>query len=377
MEQNGGVCWQKQKYAAITLKQGEYKMKKQFAYLVFIGRFQPFHVGHQEVLNKALSMAERVIVLVGSSHQPRTIKNPFTFEDRKQMILNSYDFLMLRDQKENKPPSIIVEPLQDQRYNDQSWTASVQATVEGIMTRAVGWTDRPLRGGIIGHEKDASSYYLKMFPQWELVEHSINEEVHATDMRKLYFESNIKYLSAIVPNAVYGFLEEFAKKSEFADLVKEQAFITAYKKSWAAAPYPPTFVTCDAVVVQSGHVLLIKRKAEPGKGLYALPGGFVGQEERIEDAMIRELREETRLKVPAPILRGSIKAKEVFDHPGRSLRGRTITQAFYIELEAGKLPAVKGGDDAAEAKWMPLSHIREEEMFEDHISMLQHFVGKL
>lgn len=352
-------------------------MKKQFDYIVFIGRFQPFHMGHKEVLDKALTMAERVIVLVGSSHQPRTIKNPFTFAERKQMILNTYGFNSLTTEFNPALNQMIIEPLQDQRYNDQSWTSSVQALVEGIMTRAVGWTDKPLRGGIIGHEKDASSYYLKMFPQWELVEHSINEEVHATDMRKLYFESHIRYLSAIVPAPVYKFLEDFTKKSEFSDLVKEQAFITAYKKSWAAAPYPPTFVTCDAVVIQSGHVLLIKRKAEPGKGLYALPGGFVGQEERIEDAMIRELREETKIKVPAPVLRGSIKAKEVFDHPNRSLRGRTITQAFYIELEAGKLPAVKGGDDAFEAKWVPLSHIREEEMFEDHISIIQHFVGKL
>lgn len=342
-------------------------MKKQFDYLVFIGRFQPFHMGHKEVIDKALELAEKVIVLVGSSFQPRTIKNPFTFDERKIMIQRAVGV----------GTQLIIAPLQDQRYNDQAWSSNVQKTVQDEVTKAFGWRDKPPRGGIIGHNKDDSSYYLQLFPQWELIDHAMNEEVHATDMRELYFESHIKYLGAIIPPEVYNFLEDFTKKAEFSALVKEQAFIKAYKKSWEAAPYKPTFVTVDAMVVQSGHVLLIRRNAEPGKGLWALPGGFVNQTERIEDAMIRELREETKLKVPAPVLRGSIKSTHVFDHPNRSLRGRTITHTSYIELVSGKLPAVKGGDDAAEAKWVPLSHIREEEMFEDHFSIIEHYLGKL
>jgi len=350
-------------------------MKKQFDYVVFIGRFQPFHAGHQEVLNRALQLADKVIVLVGSSFQPRTIKNPFTFDERKQMILDTYNFLTLRDQAEGKSPSIIIAPLQDQRYNDQAWTARVQATVESEVTKAFGWTDKPLRGGLIGHSKDESSYYLQLFPQWESVEHSINEEVHATDMRELYLEANVKYLKSVVPPEVYKFLVEFSRKSEFTELAKEQAFIKAYKKSWEAAPYAPTFVTVDSLMVCAGHILLIKRKAEPGKGLYALPGGFVNQKERLEDAMIRELREETKIKVPEPVLRGSIKKTAVFDHPERSLRGRTITHCYLIELVSGKLPIVKGGDDAQTAKWIPLSHVREEEMFEDHYQIILSLVG--
>ena len=348
-------------------------MKKQFDYLVFIGRFQPLHVGHQEVLDKALTLADKVIVLVGSSFQPRTIKNPFTFDERATMI---------RDANKAYPGGenclrLRVAALRDFKYNDQAWAAEVQSLVASEVLSAFGWSDMPKRGGLIGHAKDESSYYLQMFPQWELVEHSINEEVHATDIRDIYFGSNIRYLQSVLPASVYQALEAFTKKGEYKDLVKEQEFIKAYKRSWAAAPYAPTFVTCDAVVIQSGHVLLVKRRAEPGRGLYALPGGFVNQGERIEDAVIRELREETRIKVPAPVLKGSIKAKEVFDHPDRSLRGRTITQAFFIELPPGKLPPVKGGDDAESAKWVPLSFVREEEMFEDHYSIIQHFVGSL
>ena len=57
-----------------------------YDYVVFIGRFEPFHIGHQEVVQRALEIAERVIILVGSSNQPRTIKNPWTFGNRKEMI---------------------------------------------------------------------------------------------------------------------------------------------------------------------------------------------------------------------------------------------------------------------------------------------------
>ena len=350
--------------------------QKQFDYLVFIGRFQPFHVGHQEVITKALELADKVVILVGSSNQPRNIKNPFSFAERKTMILNAYGFNTIPGDTNTDYKRLLIAPLRDQKYNDQAWAASVQNIVQGQIA-TLGWTDKPRRGGLIGHAKDESSYYLQMFPQWELVEHSINEEVHATNMREIYFEANIRYLRDVVPDSTYRFLESFAHTGDYKALQAEQVFIRKYKKSWEAAPYAPTFLTCDAVVVQSGHVLLVKRGANPGKGLWALPGGFVNQGERIENAMLRELREETRLKVPEPVLRGSIKSKEVFDHPDRSLRGRTVTQAFHIELTSGKLPAVKGGDDAAQAKWVPLSFVREEEMYEDHYQILTHFVGNV
>ncbi|MCY1381745.1 Bifunctional NMN adenylyltransferase/Nudix hydrolase [compost metagenome] len=94
---------------------------------------------------------------------------------------------------------------------------------------------------------------------------------------------------------------------------------------------------------------------------------------------MRELREETRLKLPAPVLRGSLRAQEAFDHPERSLRGRTITHAFHFEFQAGELPPVKGGDDAAKARWFPLSELRamESQIYEDHFYIIERFIGTL
>ena len=113
-----------------------------------------------------------------------------------------------------------------------------------------------------------------------------------------------------------------------------------------------------------------------------MPGGYLNQFEKIEDGCIRELKEETKLKVPEPVLRGSIKQKEVFDHPLRDVRGRCITHAFYMPIEPnadGSLPKVKGGDDAAKADWVELKEVTNNprRFFVDHYIILEKFIGRL
>jgi bifunctional NMN adenylyltransferase/nudix hydrolase len=173
-------------------------------------------------------------------------------------------------------------------------------------------------------------------------------------------------------------LAAYRKTGRYRWLAEEAAYIRTYRQIWSVAPYPPTFVTTDAVVVQSGHVLVVKRRVRPGQGLIALPGGYLHQDEKVVDGMMRELREETGLKVPKPVLEGSIAGSHVFDAPGRSARGRVITHAFLIQLKAGPLPAVRGADDAEKAFWMPLADIyaHEDNFFEDHVQIIQHFISR-
>jgi bifunctional NMN adenylyltransferase/nudix hydrolase len=164
----------------------------------------------------------------------------------------------------------------------------------------------------------------------------------------------------------------------YQDRCEEYKFIEDYKKQWANAPFPPTFVTTDAVVVQSGHVLVVRRKFNPGKGLIALPGGFIRGNEKIQSAAIRELKEETGIRVDAEDLVNNIVDNKVFDHPNRSLRGRTVTHAFYIRLKDGKLPHIKANDDAERAFWMPLADVvlLENEFYEDHAQIINCFVSR-
>jgi len=180
----------------------------------------------------------------------------------------------------------------------------------------------------------------------------------------------------MVAAPVFCAMEVFAKTPEFNRLYKEHQHIQDYKAQWVGAPFPPTFVTVDAVVICSGHVLVVRRKGALGNGLIALPGGFLNTNETIVNGCLRELREETSIKIHVNELRKHIVDERVFDHPTRSLRGRTITHAVYIDLGRGELPPVKGTDDADKAWWMPLAelHAREAEFFEDHAHIVQRFI---
>ena len=91
--------------------------------------------------------------------------------------------------------------------------------------------------------------------------------------------------------------------------------------------------------------------------------------------MIRELREETGIKVPAPVLVGNIKDTKVFDAIDRSARGRTITHAFKIVLPDGPLPKVKGMDDAEKAQWIPIAEVKSDMTFDDHFDIIQWAIG--
>jgi bifunctional NMN adenylyltransferase/nudix hydrolase len=338
-------------------------MSKPYNTLVLIGRFQPLHSAHLEIIKRATALTDQLVIIVGSANQPRTYKNPFTFDERAGMIKSATRGLNMQ---------VYVEPNTDTIYNDQAWAVRVQGIVSKY--RTLGG-----RVGIIGHKKDDSSFYLDMFPQWGFEDVELVEFLSAVDIRDLYFKRdvNMKFIRGVVPETVFDFLDEFRHHEEYEQIIREREFITEHNKQYAGLRYPPIFSTADAVVVCSGHVLMIKRRAEPGRGLWALPGGYVNArtDKTVEDAAIRELREETQIKVPAPVLRGSIRRSRVFDAIDRSPRGRIITHAFHIELPDGELPKVKGGDDAEKARWVPIAEVRSEECFEDHYEILTHFVG--
>ena len=340
--------------------------KKEYDTLVLIGRFQPFHSAHLTIINRAKLLCRQLIVITGSAHRPRTYKNPFTSAERKEMIFRSTAGIV------DGGFYIKTEANIDTIYNDAAWAVRIQS----IVSKHTIPGDKI---GIIGHKKDNSSFYLDMFPQWGFENIESIQPLNATDIRDLYFryDVNMNFIKNVVPESTYDFLQEFRKTAEFEQIIKEREFIATYKKQYESLPYPPIFVTSDAVVMQSGHVLMIKRKAEPGKGLWALPGGFVNaaEDKSVLDAAIRELREETGIKVPAPVLRGSIVDSKVFDAIDRSARGRTITHAFKIMLSEGELPKVKGQDDAEKARWVPIAEVRSEECFEDHYEILQNFLG--
>lgn len=117
--------------------------------------------------------------------------------------------------------------------------------------------------------------------------------------------------------------------------------------------YSRPALTADAIVVTRDppqRVLLIRRKHPPFAGGWALPGGFVDQDEPLETAARRELREETGLEVQA------LEQMHTFGDPGRDPRGWTVSVAFVAVADAAQSQP-KASDDAAEVAWYPLDQL--------------------
>jgi len=125
-------------------------------------------------------------------------------------------------------------------------------------------------------------------------------------------------------------------------------------------------LTVDGIVFEDGKVLLIKRKRDPFKGRWALPGGFVNYNEKVEDAVVREVKEETNLETEIDYLFG------VYSDPDRDPRGHTVSIVYVLKRRGGTL---RGGDDAEDARFFPLDELPE--LAFDHGKILSDFRRKI
>ena len=335
---------------------------------LYIGRFEPPHAGHLALVQRALDSAPQVIVIMGSAWQVRSPKNPFTWQERADMLLGALPAA--------ERGRVQVLPVRDY-YNEARWVAAVRAAVAEC-------TPPHARIGLVGHFKDATSSYLSAFPGWTLIPMERQGSIDATTIRDAYFGATpatataaLAPLADQIPASTLTALGTFAQQTEYTTLQEEWRVLRAHRQSWAHAPYPPVFVTVDAVLRCRNQVLLIRRAHAPGKGQLAVPGGFIEQRETLWQSCLRELAEETHCAVSEAQLRSALQSVAVFDHPDRSQRGRTITHAHYFDLGDVPLPAVQADDDALQAQWVPVAQLTalEDRFFEDHFHMLDHFLG--
>lgn len=340
---------------------GQLKSSARHALGLVIGRFQPFHHGHEVICRHALDNCERLLVVLGSGQQARSVRNPWTDAERQQLIRDSLPDIA--------PQRLLFESVPDVFYNEKVWLDLVDKAVHRHAD------DRGVC--LFGHTKDSSSYYLALFPQWGYEELPSFQDLSATPLREALLAAGSEAVDEVLarwawamPQCGDGPLRALLAQPSYPGLCAEYQVIAEHRESWAGAPYPPVFVTVDALVECAGHVLLIQRGYRPGKGLWALPGGFLDQQERLQRGAERELREETGLDLAA--LAPQLVSAQVYDAPERSDRGRVITHVFHYRLDAATLPAVCGGDDAAHARWWPIADVQREQMFDDHYCVLQH-----
>jgi 8-oxo-dGTP diphosphatase len=125
--------------------------------------------------------------------------------------------------------------------------------------------------------------------------------------------------------------------------------------------------TIDIILVEnsnSNNILVIKRKKDPFKDYFSLPGGFVNEGEKVEDAVRREAEEELLVKVePIDIL-------GVYSDPHRDPRGHIMSITFIVKIITGE---IKTGDGVAELKWIGINNLENIKLGFDHLKILSDY----
>lgn len=336
---------------------------------VVVGRVQLPHKGHLHLIKTALEHGEKVVVILGSAHHARTIKNCFTWEEREQMIR-----LCLNDEENSR---ITFSPVRDY-YDDEKWYSVVKNKVQKAVPDV---HDDQIR--VVGFFKDASSAYLSRMP-WNVIDAGSPIKIDSTSLRTMLFESEdakatLAAMSPYVPTPVINYLKSWSVLPFLSDLKDEYAKIQNEMKSYGAK----FGLTGDCLIqVESRdekYVLLVRRGRHPGKGQFAIPGGFFEPDfnETLYQCAVRECQEETQHDIWEPTLDQAFVSSACFDAPNRSVRKNIITMAHFFSLKC-PLPGIKGSVDPGESYpvWVKVSELAgmEDMFFDDHFTILNYFL---
>lgn len=337
---------------------------RKYDYGVFIGRLQIPHHGHFRTIMRALEQCETVILCFGSANLRRSLKNPFTVEQRASFIENCGVPEITKAFLQGRIQYVGIE---DSWYSDAWWVEHVQRQVKSAIYRSNGVPYANANIALVSPRKDHTSYYLDLFPQWEPIHVTIEKEYAATQCRDAYYEFGPH--DKRVENLLYDYTTtgvitalQFVPSAVHKELQARWQFRKDYKEQWGEGP----FYTADALVEKSGNILLIKRGGMPDIGSWAMPGGFLNDGESPLEAAVRECEEETGFKIPSYVYLYHEKYK-LFEGNERDERGDIRSHVYYFKLpDGGPLPEVKGGDDAQWAEWVPIVDLRADNMFADH-----------
>lgn len=349
---------------------------KTYDQIAIVGRFTIVHLGHENLFQVAaerLNVGGTLTILVGSAGHYPSPKHPLSFETRKEMLY-LIDVPLLVEKK----IKLEIVPVYDFLYTPDAWTMQVQRHM--------------LPGcALLGHKKpDGSSDWVdEDFPDTDYIEVPDITKFNATDIRKRIYEYNRCTNEMNVNNwmspKVFSFVNMLIDTGEFDRPKLEWKTNQRANLDFAQHPYPDNInsLCADAVVVCKGYVLLGQRKGSVGKHTWALPGGHKDKGETLQACALRELDEETSIKVPPTVLRKSIVDSQVFDNPGRSETvDEKVTQAFHIILDnETKLPKIRPADDLEKVEWVRLCDVRKMSqtglIFADHAEIINHFTGAL
>jgi len=366
---------------------------------VIIGRFQPVTLEQIERLfSPAISDNNIVVVILGSSDTARDSRDPFVAAERSNMIDEALADYGLDYHK------VEYRRARDYWYNKTRFLTKVQEAVSEGIKSAYGPDHRlsdcniTLYGVDRRHEE---TDYLNSFPRWnsevEVIEDI--ESRYAEIMHGLYMNESNDWMS-LVASSTSELLSQWIGTEHGKNMAAGHKHILKYRSKYdpleglpkdqylwiidesgerirqiSPAGHKLQFMTTDNVVIHQGNILLVRRRSHPGKGLWALPGGFLEADETAVAGAKRELQEETRMKVRDEWLT----KEDRFDHPKRSQRGRVLTHAFRWDVPSWfKIPQLKperGFErEVTRVQWFALSEVINDMphlLFEDHLDIIE------
>ena len=320
-----------------------------------IGRFQPLHNGHVDLIMEAKDAADKVLVLVGSTNRLPDFKNPFSYEERKSLLVETFG------------SSIEVRALPD-KDSDDEWASEVIAHVLSI-------EEDPTEVMVFCNDKDEAFYRKTLvFP----VTTVNNIDISATQIRESWYEGDVRYND--MPACSSMLLEEH---KDYIRLVTEHD-TTSHMKDVKTQGHPfgnPVEPVSFAVIIQDGQILVGRRGGPRGAGQLGLAGGFVENTETTLDACIRETKEELGVDLKSLISNGQAvcMAQAISENLGDlGVRTLGINYLFVIKPDTNVEINVDAEETTGYA-WVPYLDICEDKtlLFFNHNRIVRQLLSKV
>lgn len=338
-----------------------------------LGRFQPLHLGHVDLIEAALAAGEKTVIMIGSATESRSLDNPFTYEERRQLIADHFV-------KEVADGKLVFEPVRDMKYRDADW----EKHVASIVSKRATYRYTPV---VFGMEKDTETTdCLDIFRKHFDVRLSAQKRVlNATDIRDEFFSpfGDIEVHKGDVSKGIWDFLTEFERSKEFSRLQAEYNSVKKQQKINAEIAringgFQPVYVAVDNLALWidhwgKPHLQVVTRKGEIGKGKYALVGGYV---DGGKDTILAACKHENLDEAGHDLTGFTLSGVEVFDSPKRSKRGHMITHVHHWYIKSPTPPKLTpDGVETETAQWIPLDQIAglQHLFFADHY----HIIAKM
>lgn len=290
---------------------------------LFIGRFQPFHLGHIDALNQARKYGiTEFIIGIGSSNKEHTAENPFTYEERKTMVTKILNAIGVK---------FTIYPLPDME-SDEDWKNYIIKNMPNFDV-------------VISGNPRTSSIFKKT--PYKICPIKIIKDIKSTSIRHMIHIGNMEGLKELVPGQVIIYLKS----------MKADKRLTKYYQDEHIWPS----IAVDGILVTKEKKIIIIQRKNPPLG-YALPGWFVEYGETTEQALIREMKEEVGVHIKIRKLAG------VMSNPKRDPRCHIISIVYIADVVSWRL---KAWDDAKSIKTMTLEKAQDLKMVAGHDTFLQ------